>query len=272
MIRRPVVAGKFYPSAADELERQIGGYMTPGAEKRRVIGIVSPHAGYVYSGRVAGDVYSRIVPGSSFIIMGPNHTGMGLPVSVYSDGEWEVPNGIVEVDSSLASLIMRRCGFAHDDYSAHLYEHSLEVQIPFIKFLVRDPKIVPVVMMEDDIEVLRDLGEAVADAVASSSGTIIIASTDMTHYESDESVRRKDSMAIRSILDLDPLGLYEVVRKEGISMCGFAPTVSLLFAANRLGAKKAELVRYATSAEVSGDYSHVVGYAGILIMQDKGVS
>lgn len=266
MIRRPAVAGKFYPSSPDELRKQVEGYMTSEAEKREVIGIISPHAGYIYSGPVAGAVYSSIVPTGSFVIMGPNHTGIGSPISIYTDNEWEMPNRMAEMDRELASLIMERSGLIQDDYSAHIYEHSLEVQIPFIQSLTKDFKIVPIVVMTHDLDALRDLGEAIGDAIKAYSRSIVIASTDMTHYESDESVRRKDSIAIKKILDLDPPGLYKAVREEEISMCGFAPTVALLFAANRLGAKKAELIRYATSAEVSGDYNHVVGYAGILIM------
>lgn len=266
MIRRPAVAGKFYPSSPDELEKQVKSCMIFEVEKRRAIGIVSPHAGYIYSGLVAGSVYSRIMPASTFVIMGPNHTGMGEIVSVYANGEWEMPNGMVEVDSNLAALVIRRCKFARDDYSAHLYEHSLEVQIPFIQFLTNDFKIVPIIVKTHDLEVLRDLGEAVADAIKTNPESMIIASTDMTHYESDESARKKDNIAIRSILNLDPQGLHRVIIEKEISMCGFAPTVALLFAAIRLGAKKAELIRYATSGDVSGDYKHVVGYAGILIM------
>lgn len=266
MIRRPVVAGRFYPSSADELRGQVEGYMTPEADKREVIGIISPHAGYIYSGRVAGAVYSSIVPTGSFVIMGPNHTGIGSPISMYIDNEWEMPNGKAEMDRDLASLITERSGLIQDDYSAHIYEHSLEVQIPFIQSLTKDFKIVPIVVMTHDLDVLRELGEAIGDAIKAYSRSIIIASTDMTHYESDESVRRKDSIAIKRILELDPPGLHKAIREEEISMCGFAPTVALLFAANRLGAKRAELIRYATSAEVSGDYNHVVGYAGVLIM------
>lgn len=266
MIRRPAVAGRFYPSSADELGRMVRGYMTSEEERRSVIGIVSPHAGYIYSGQVAGAVYSKIIPTKSFIIMGPNHTGIGSPISVYTDGEWEMPNGMIRIDNNLATLIVNSSEFASDDYSAHLYEHSLEVQIPFIQSLIDDFKIVPIVVQTHDIHILRNLGESVADVLSAYPRSIIIASTDMTHYESDESVRKRDSMAIKCILNLDPPGLHKVVTEEKISMCGFAPTVALLFAANRLGATKAELIRYATSAEVSGDYKHTVGYAGILIM------
>ncbi len=269
MIRQPAVAGRFYEGSPTLLEKEVGAFIEKGLKKEKAIGIVSPHAGYVYSGAVAGAVYSRIIIPKTIILMGPNHTGIGKAVSVFPEGEWTMPNGPVAVNNKLAELILKYSKTASADYHAHQHEHSLEVQIPFIQYFSKDFSIVPITIMDTSLKTCQDIGEGIAKAVKEyikeAEDVLIVSSTDMTHYESHDSAKSKDKKAIDKILSLDPEGLHKTVKEYGISMCGFAPTVSMLFASKMLGAKKASLIKYMTSGEVSGDYEQVVGYAGIII-------
>lgn len=266
MLRKPAVAGYFYQGTPDKLKDQVNKYVEDTIEKTKAIGILSPHAGLIYSGAAAGAVYSRIILPETLILIGPNHTGMGKSVSVFMQGSWEMPNGIVEIDEKLAKTIITKSKYASEDYSAHIGEHSLEVQIPFIQHFIHKFKIVPITMMSTTLEVCKDLGNAVSEAIKETGkDVLIIASSDMTHYESAASAKEKDSMAIKKILSLDPPGLHAVITEQYITMCGFAPAVSMLYASLNLGAKKANLVKYMNSGDVSGDYDSVVGYAGIII-------
>jgi len=177
-----------------------------------------------------------------------------------------MPNGTVSIDHSLAAAVLERCPIAEADTEAHQFEHCLEVQLPFLQYFRPGASIVPVIMMSIDLRVCQQMGEAMASAILEAGRTVLlIASTDMSHYEPDAVARKKDRWAIDEILSMDPVGLHRVVREKQISMCGFAPTVAVLFAALRLGAKQAQLVKYMTSGETSGDRDHVVGYAGLLI-------
>lgn len=266
MIREPIVAGQFYPSSPSSLEAQISKFIDKKAQKEEVIGLVSPHAGYVYSGAVAGAVMSRIKFKDTFIIMGPNHTGYGKPFSIMTEGVWKTPLGSIEIDSQLGKKILAESRNLEEDQVAHLYEHSVEVQIPFLQFLKQDFKIVPIVLSYGPRAVYKEIGKAIAKAIKDlKAEAIIIASSDMTHYESQESAKRKDTQAINAILELNEDELLNRIEKLNISMCGYAPTVSLISAAKELGAKRAELVKYQTSGDVTGDYSGVVGYAGIIV-------
>ncbi len=266
MNRKPSVSGQFYPASSTDLSKQIDGYLEPGAERGKAIGVVSPHAGIMYSGKVAGAVYSRIdIPGT-FILIGPNHTGIGPPVSLMASGKWELPTGELSIDEDLAGVLLKQCDIIEEDSTAHQMEHSLEVQLPFILQYSTSVNIVPILMMTDSLEVCRLVGDAVADAVLAAEYPVtIVASSDMSHYVSDETARTKDKLAIDKISDLDPEGLYHTVRDESISMCGVIPVTTMLFAARKIGAKKASLTKYMTSAETSGDYDYVVGYAGLII-------
>ncbi|MBI5196601.1 MAG: AmmeMemoRadiSam system protein B [Nitrospirae bacterium] len=265
MKRRPAVAGQFYQGSSAGLLKEVQRYIESAA-KEKVIGVVSPHAGLMYSGSVAGAVYSRIEIPHTFILIGPNHTGLGKPVSLMADGEWEVPTGVLTIDKALAKKIMQCSPLIQEDSTAHLMEHSLEVQLPFILHFSSDVLIVPVIMMAYSLDVCREVGLALADAVQDTKYPVtIVASSDMSHYEPDSAARAKDKKAINKILDLDPEGLYKTVTGENISMCGFAPVTAMLFAVKKLGAKKAAFVKYMTSGDASGDYSAVVGYAGIVI-------
>jgi AmmeMemoRadiSam system protein B len=266
MRRKPAVAGQFYSSDPAVLTREVRGYFEEVHERKPAKGIVSPHAGLMYSGAVAGAVFSRIEPPGSFVILSPNHTGFGRPVSLMTRGSWQVPTGELEIDEDLVDRLRKGCALVDDDSLAHEMEHSIEVQLPFVIHLSPTSKIVPVTMMTDSIDTCRAVGDTLADAVSSAGYPVtIVASSDMTHYEADPVARAYDRKAIDMVLSLDPEGLYRTVRQEGISMCGYIPVTTMLFAVLRLGASEAELVRYMTSGDVSGDYDRVVGYAGIVI-------
>lgn len=266
MIRSPAVAGRFYPSDRLVLAAEIDLYAPAHAEKLPALGCVVPHAGYMYSGHVAGAVYSSLQIPARCILLGPRHFPGGQPMAILTEGSWRTPFGDAQIDSALAAELARACPRLREDAIAHEREHSLEVQIPFLQRLVPDFRFVPVVLASDRYDALEDLGHAVAHTVSRQTHPVlVIASTDMNHYESDEVTRAKDTKAIERILALDPRGLYDTVRKESITMCGYAATVAMLVAVIQLGAKKATLVRYATSGDVTGDRREVVGYAGITL-------
>ena len=266
MIRNPVVAGQFYPESASQLKAMIEQLVDEKAAKEEVIGLVSPHAGYIYSGPVAGKVISRIKFKDTFVIIGPSHTGRGEPLSIMTEGTWKTPLGEVEIDSELAEQILATSSHLTEDYRAHQYEHSIEVQLPLLQYFKSDIKLVPIVLAHSTGAIYKEIGREIARAIKElNKGVVIIASSDMTHYEPQESAQRKDTQAIEAILNLDEDELLRRVDKLNISMCGYAPVASLISAAKQLGATGAELVRYQTSGDTTGDYSSVVGYAGIII-------
>ncbi|MBF0317397.1 MAG: AmmeMemoRadiSam system protein B [Nitrospirae bacterium] len=276
MKRQAAVAGHFYKGRSDELQYQVKGFVQYDADKSKVFGLVSPHAGLVYSGRVAGATYSRISMPDNVILIGPNHTGMGERFALMSRGKWEIPTHTFDINGDIADILLKHSVFLKDDPIAHYYEHSLEVQLPFIAYFLpsvpsRDVKIVPVTMLHASLQECNQVGITIARAIqmARSQGlvtdVVIVASSDMSHYVTEEQARQKDNLALQKILSMDPEGLYEIVREENISMCGVMPVTVMLYACMELGATRAELVKYETSAETSGDYSHVVGYAGVLI-------
>ncbi len=266
MVRNPVVSGQFYPESPDQLRAMIKGFVDEKAVKAEVIGLVSPHAGYIYSGPVAGAVMSRVKFKATFVIMGPNHTGMGKPLSIMTQGTWKTPLGEVEIDSELGKRILATSSHLQEDYVAHQHEHSIEVQLPFLQYFKKDIKLVPIMLAYSSLATYKEIGKELARAIKDlNKEVVIIASSDMTHYESQQSAERKDTQAIEAILDLNEDELFRRVDELNISMCGYAPTVSLISAAKELGATGAELVRYQTSGDVTGDYSAVVGYAGIII-------
>lgn len=265
MRRMPAVAGYFYPGSSDLLRTQVEYYLQNG-ERVSALGVLVPHAGYRYSGAVAGRVFARVQIPEVVVLIGPNHTGFGAGVSVYARGTWETPLGAVSVATDLADRVLEYSTTAQEDYQAHLQEHSLEVQVPFLQVLRPDVQILPITMMRTSLEVCRDLGEALARALqASSQRVLLAASSDMTHYEPEDRARKKDQRALERILALDPEGLHQTVQEWSISMCGYAPTTTMLFAALALGATRADLVDYRTSGEASGDYDQVVGYAGVMV-------
>jgi hypothetical protein len=266
VIRNPVVAGQFYPASASELKAMIKAMVDEKVEKEEVIGLVSPHAGYIYSGPVAGAAISRIKFKDTFIIMGPNHTGSGKLFSIMTEGKWKTPLGEVEIDSELGKQLLANSRYLQEDKAAHFYEHSIEVQLPFLQYFKPDFKLVPIVLAYAGGAIYKEIGKEIAKSVKElGKKVIIIASSDMTHYESQVSAQKKDTQAIEAILDLDEDELLKRIDKFNISMCGYAPAVSLIVAAKELGATGAELVKYQTSGDTTGDYSAVVGYAGIII-------
>lgn len=266
MKREPAVAGQFYPSSPSELSDLLGKYIREDEKKESAIGVVSPHAGLIYSGEVAGAVYSGIKFPDTFVLIGPNHHGIGSPVSIMSSGVWKMPAGEVEIDLDLSARLKEKSSVLHEDHAAHSVEHSLEVQLPFILYLSQQIRIVPILIGTDSPEVCRMLGETLADLIKETAYDVtIIASSDMSHYVTDSTARSLDRKAIEKIEALDPEGLYNTVRSEGISMCGVMPVATMLYAARQLGAKNSTLIKYMTSGETSGDYDHVVGYAGMIV-------
>jgi len=269
-LRHPAVAGRFYPRHAEELRTEALAYLqlAPGQKPAvRAIGCIAPHAGYMYSGHVAGAVFARVEIPRRCVVMCPNHTGMGRALAIISDGAWETPLGEVPVDADLAAALKRHCALLHEDAAAHRAEHAAEVELPFLQLRQPDLKFVPIALGTGQFELLEQLGKALADVIAKQDDPVlIVASSDMNHYESDAVTRVKDHRAIERILSLDPRGLYDVVTQQEISMCGFGPAVAMLTAARQLGAKSAELVKYATSGDVSGDRDMVVGYAGVVVL------
>lgn len=267
-VRPAAAAGRFYNGSKDALRKQIEGLIVRNAPKEDAIACVLPHAGYQYSGPVAGETVCRINLKDKIILLGPNHTGMGSEFSISTQGCWETPLGQVKIDSALAKAILKESKFLKEDTLAHLGEHSLEVELPFLQYFRDNFEIVPIVFMSDDCEALKDIGTAIAGAVKKmgiEDSTLIIASSDMTHYEPQAQAEKKDREAIRAILELNEGLLVKKVKQLNISMCGCAPTAAMLEAAKGLGAKHAKLIKYQTSGDTTGDKESVVGYAGITI-------
>jgi MEMO1 family protein len=272
-VRQPAVAGRFYPANAQHLRAEVETYTTAPAKasaepeaKIHAVGCVVPHAGYIYSGHVAGAVYRRLELPRRFVILCPNHTGKGEPLAIMSEGAWHTPLGDVSIDEKLAEQLKAGLPLLSEDQTAHQYEHALEVQLPFLQVLAPGFQFVPITVGTSNFAVLSALGTVIG-SVAAKAGepVLIIASSDMNHYETDSVTRVKDRRAIDQLLALDPRGLYDIVHKADISMCGYGPAVVMLTAARKLGATRAELVRYATSGDVSGDRDMVVGYAGVAV-------
>jgi AmmeMemoRadiSam system protein B len=266
MTRLPAVAGTFYDDDPHRLKQQLAELIPSGLERQAAIGVVSPHAGYVYSGRVAGELLARVELPATVIILGPNHHGRGAQAALSPDDDWLTPLGTVPVDRELALLIQRHSPLVVEDREAHRYEHSLEVQLPFLQYLRADIRIVPLCLCFGDLESCQRLGNSLAAAITDyGKEVLILASSDMTHYESALAARQKDEQALNRLLALDAAGLHRVCREERITMCGVIPAVTMLFAAKELGAQKAQLIRYATSGEVTGDESSVVAYAAVTL-------
>lgn len=265
-VRPPAVAGHFYTANPDRLRSEILQFTAHVGEKVAALGCVVPHAGYMYSGHVAGAVFGKLQLPSRFVILCPNHTGEGQPLSIMTQGRWETPLGEVEIDQEIADALMLRFPDLREDYQAQKYEHALEVQLPFLQVLTSPFSFVPITIGVGRYEYLHGLGEALAQTLGNVPDRVmLIASSDMNHYESDVITREKDRKAIERILALDPAGLHEVVTREHSTMCGYGPTIAMLAATKVFGATSAELVKYATSGDISGDRDSVVGYAGILV-------
>ncbi len=268
MSRTPAVANMFYPGDEGRLKEQLDSFVKPVAEPKTALAAISPHAGYMYSGGVAGAVFSQIRIPQAVVILGPNHRGIGAPVALAASGTWDMPLGPVLINEALADLLLKAVprDMIKDDPQAHTMEHSIEVQIPFLQLLRPDVSIVPMALSHVRYDTCEQIGRALAQGVQDyGKEVLLVASTDMTHYEAQDVARRQDQLAIDRIVGLDPKGLFDTVAQHNISMCGVIPTTIVLTACKALGATKAELVQYATSGDVTGDYAQVVGYAGFIV-------
>lgn len=266
MQRQPAVAGQFYPGSEDTLRAALSRMIPEYAFPVPVKGIISPHAGYVYSGAVAGRGFAQITIPATVLVIGPNHHGSGAAAALYPDGEWLTPLGPVPINSRLNALLLQHAPYIQSDSVAHQLEHSLEVQLPFIQYLRPDVSIAALCLGHGDYAPLRDIGQGIAAAIRDyGEDVLIVASSDMTHYESAESARIKDQLALERVVALDGKGLLEVCLQKRITMCGVAPATVMIEAALQLGATQAELVQYGTSGDVTGDNRQVVGYASVTV-------
>jgi len=266
MIRRSAVAGSFYAGTRERLRLQVEDLLPRAATREQALGVVVPHAGYMYSGRVAAAVYAQVEFPDTFVILGPNHTGLGAGAAIMTYGQWETPLGSVPIDTELARTILANSSVLEEDHLGHLREHSIEVQLPLLQYFERPFRFVPICLFSHEYAACLDVGQAVAKGVREApTRALLVASTDMSHFISREEATAKDRKAIDAILALDPEGLHRVVRREGISMCGFHPTTAMLVAAKALGATRADLVMYTDSGEVTRDLQEVVAYAGLVL-------
>lgn len=278
-IRQPAVAGSFYDGDLKSLNIQIencflhkiGPGKIPLVNPKRqnnISGLISPHAGYMYSGPVAANGFYKIALGGkpdTIIILGPNHQGFGENISIMAEGKWKTPLGELEIDAEMAEDILKNSKIIKKDKKAHKYEHSIEVQLPFIQYIFgKDIKFVPICMTRQDIDTDIEIAKSICSSVVDKN-ILIIASSDFTHYEPQEYAKNVDKQAINAILEFNPKKLYDMIYHQNLTMCGPGPITVMLIACETLGAKKAELLKYATSGDVSGAYGQVVGYASILI-------
>lgn len=271
-IREPVVAGQFYPSNPKSLREQIEGFSKENAAvdniQREVIACLLPHAGYIYSGLVAFSAVSSLKIKDNLIILGPNHTGIGSAFSVFDEGSWVTPLGALNINASLVNALLKKTALLKVDCQAHKFEHSIEVQLPILQYVKGNFSFAPIVILSNDFAECKELGLAMASVIKELSlekETLIVASSDMNHYEEASITKKKDKQAIQAILELDEAKLWSVIKEYDISMCGYAPAVAMISAAKALGAKNGKLIKYQTSGDVNGDNSSVVGYAGITV-------
>ena len=276
-VRRPVVAGAFYPAQPERLRQQIESCFThvrgPGrlpqkaGDARDIVSVVCPHAGYVYSGPSAAHSYLALAEQrkpDTVIVIGPNHTGWGTPVSMMSEGAWETPLGRVALDTEVAKAIFNQSGVIDIDETAFIREHSVEVQVPFLQYIYGDFKLVPICMGYQDLETSREVGQAIYKATEGRD-VVIVASTDLTHMEPQQSANRKDRMVIDAVLAMDEERLQKVVHDNRITTCGYGPVSATLVASKLKNAQRVELLSYYTSGDIIGDYGAVVGYAATKI-------
>jgi MEMO1 family protein len=267
MLRFPAVAGRFYPAKAAALSSAVREFVSVSSPEppRRVRACLLPHAGYMYSGHVAGAVFARIALPEKIIVLGVRHSPPGEPAAILSQGAWRTPLGDAPIDSSLAGAIRQACPLLREDSVAHASEHSLEVQLPFLQVLNPRFSFVPIALGTIHFPALVQIGAGLGQILQQEGPSVLLlTSSDLNHYEDDATTRRKDSQAIERLLQLDARGLFDVCRNEAISMCGLGPAVAMITALNSLSEKRSELVKYATSADVSGDRETTVGYAGMI--------
>lgn len=265
MIRKPCVNNTFYEGSREALSNTLN-RLIKDETKEKACAILVPHAGYIYSGKVAGEVFSKVEIPNNVILIGPNHTGLGKKVSLMNEGTWQTPLGDTDINIDLADMILKNCPLIEKDVEAHLREHSLEVELPFIQKLNPNAKIVPITIMHLNLEESLIFAKALAKTIKEyKEEVLIVVSTDMNHFENEEVTRKKDNLAIDKIKNMDAKGLFTVVKENDISMCGVLPSVVAIEAANILNYKNSKLISHTTSGEVSRDFDSVVGYAGFII-------
>jgi AmmeMemoRadiSam system protein B len=265
-LRKAVWAGQFYPAGEEKLRSMIRSFEVATQKKERAIGLMAPHAGYVYSGQVAGAVYSAVNIPDKAIILSTKHHASGKDLALWEKGHWETPLGASEVDAEMSRRLMKYCPAVEFDESAHLQEHSAEVQLPFLQYFNPAVKISVMGVHSENLRDLQKVGAGIAKAVKAEEGNVlIVASSDMSHYVPQNIAKEKDKIALDAVVALNEEKLFEVILRHGISMCGYMPTIALIAAGKELGARAGRLVLYATSGEASGDFDSVVGYAGVII-------
>ncbi len=268
MDRQPVVAGRFYDADPDQLKRVVDGFLAVDVErsKEKTLLCMVPHAGYVFSGGVCGKTLAKANLESTILLLGPNHTGLGERFALWSEGAWGIPGTSMRVDSELADALLAADPLLHSDIAAHVQEHSLEVILPFLNRMNPDTTIVPLSISARSFDELEHVGKSIGQLLKSFGRPVsMVVSSDMSHYISHDEAKERDSMALEAVVNLDPGELFNTVRTNSISMCGVLSMTTGLFAALEMGASKGELVAYATSGEVSGDFEQVVGYAGVIV-------
>lgn len=269
-VRPPAVAGAFYEGTPERLRAQVEACFAANPdipdEPQPFIGAVVPHAGLMYSGHVAAAFYGAAALPRRFIILCPNHTGAGHFAAINRTGAWRTPFGDATIDAPLAAKLMAKTKLLADDSRAHAREHSLEVQLPFLQYALGTGfTFVPICLGARRYEYCEEIGHAIAEVVREEEGVAILASSDLNHYEDQETTLRKDMLAVDEVVARNPKALWRVVDEFDVSMCGFIPATTMLIAANELGATNAKLLKHATSGDINRDYSHVVGYAAILV-------
>ena len=276
-IRRPTQAGSFYKGNAEALKTQIencflqelGPKKHPEVNKngpRNVIGLVCPHAGYMYSGAVAANAYYALAEDGkpdTVVILGPNHTGYGSGLALMNEGVWRTPLGDVEVDGETANRIVRETRLVDVDDLSHRFEHSIEVQLPFLQYLYGSGfKFVPICFQLQDLQSAVEVGRSLVEVLASKNA-VVIASSDMTHYEPQGNAEEKDLAALKAVEAMDEKLFYSTIEKRHVTACGYGPIAAVMVASKGLGATEARLLCYKSSGDVTGDYSSVVGYAAV---------
>lgn len=266
-IRNSIVNGYFYPGEKQALLKILKEYIKTSKEKEEAISVICPHAGYIYSGRVAGSVYEKIDIPDTVVILGPNHHGFGEPFAIMKEGIWRTPLGDIEINKTLAEKILEKSKYLQHDTLAHVQEHSLEVQVPFIQYIKSNVQIVPVVLSGSiDSIAWTEIGDAISEGIKDyKQKVLIVASSDFTHYETQKTAEENDRYAIDAITVLNEYLFIERVFERNMSICGYGPIITAIIASKNLGAQKAEIIDYKTSGNITGDYEQVVGYAGIII-------
>ncbi|MDQ7031893.1 MAG: AmmeMemoRadiSam system protein B [Desulfonauticus sp.] len=263
MDRNPVVSGQFYPAQKELLAQEVRSFLQGHPRSKPTLLSMVPHAGYVFSGAVCGKTLAQSNLKSTILLLGPNHTGRGQRLALWPDGKWYLPGGYLQVAEEISSRLLSH-SLLQQDYEAHLFEHSLEVILPFLFYRNPEIKIIPICVAEHNLQFLKDVADFLAAQLSPEEVTIIV-SSDMSHYIPHHLAEQKDKKTLQYILQLDPRGFINFIQKEHVSMCGVLPMLLGLFMVQHWGASCGVLIDYRTSGEVNKDFNQVVGYAGVII-------